>query len=66
MQVALVGFLGALSKPLPYPLGLFMQRRKLLLGSNSTLATIAMGYGVISDIAPPSERGGYVGIVLLG
>ncbi|KXG47094.1 Major facilitator superfamily domain, general substrate transporter [Penicillium griseofulvum] len=25
-----------------------------------------MGYGVISDIAPPSERGGYVGVVLLG
>ncbi len=29
-------------------------------------ATIAMGYGVVSDIASPSERGGYVGAVLLG
>jgi hypothetical protein len=30
------------------------------------LATIAIGYGVVSDIAAPSERGGYVGAVLLG
>jgi hypothetical protein len=29
-------------------------------------ATIAIGYGVVSDIASPSERGGYVGTVLLG
>ena len=29
-------------------------------------ATIAIGYGVVSDIASPSERGGYVGAVLLG
>ena len=29
-------------------------------------ATIAIGYGVISDIAAPSERGGFVGALLLG
>ncbi|KAJ5467485.1 Major facilitator superfamily domaingeneral substrate transporter [Penicillium sp. IBT 31633x] len=34
--------------------------------ANEAQATIAMGYGVISDIAPPSERGGYVGVLLMG
>lgn len=29
-------------------------------------ATIAIGYGVVSDIAAPSERGGFVGGLLLG
>ncbi|KAL8894920.1 MAG: hypothetical protein Q9207_008366 [Kuettlingeria erythrocarpa] len=29
-------------------------------------ATIAIGYGVVSDIAAPSERGGFVGALLLG
>jgi MFS family permease len=29
-------------------------------------ATIAIGYGVVSDIASPAERGGYVGIALIG
>ncbi|KAJ5185118.1 Major facilitator superfamily domain general substrate transporter [Penicillium cf. griseofulvum] len=37
-----------------------------MMQSAGGAATIAMGYGVISDIAPPSERGGYVGVVLLG
>lgn len=30
------------------------------------IATIALGYGVVSDIAAPSERGGFVGALLLG
>ena len=29
-------------------------------------ATIAIGYDVISDIAAPSERGGFIGTLLLG
>ncbi|KAJ5714851.1 Major facilitator superfamily domain general substrate transporter [Penicillium malachiteum] len=37
-----------------------------MLQSAGGAATIAMGYGVISDIAAPSERGGYVGVLLLG
>lgn len=36
--------------------------RKLLM----TKATIALGYGVVSDIAPPSERGSFVSIMVLG
>ncbi|KAL4988373.1 MFS general substrate transporter [Aspergillus falconensis] len=44
-------------------LALFLLR---MVQSAGGAATIAMGYGVISDIAPPSERGGYVGVVLLG
>lgn len=37
-----------------------------MLQSAGGAATIAIGYGVVSDIASPSERGGYVGAVLLG
>ncbi|KAJ5774118.1 MFS general substrate transporter [Penicillium paradoxum] len=44
-------------------IALFLLR---MVQSAGGAATIAMGYGVISDIAPPSERGGYVGVVLLG
>ncbi|KAJ5514350.1 Major facilitator superfamily domain general substrate transporter [Penicillium fimorum] len=44
-------------------IALFLLR---MMQSAGGAATIAMGYGVISDIAPPSERGGYVGVVLLG
>ncbi|KAJ5657798.1 Major facilitator superfamily domain general substrate transporter [Penicillium longicatenatum] len=44
-------------------IALFLLR---MMQSAGGAATIAMGYGVISDIAAPSERGGYVGVVLLG
>ncbi|KAJ5163357.1 Major facilitator superfamily domain general substrate transporter [Penicillium coprophilum] len=44
-------------------IALFLLRMMQSAGGS---ATIAMGYGVISDIASPSERGGYVGMVLLG
>ncbi|OQE07498.1 hypothetical protein PENVUL_c013G05728 [Penicillium vulpinum] len=44
-------------------IALFLLR---MMQSAGGAATIAMGYGVISDIASPSERGGYVGMVLLG
>ncbi|KAJ5718259.1 MFS general substrate transporter [Penicillium malachiteum] len=44
-------------------IALFLLR---MLQSAGGAATIAMGYGVISDIAAPSERAGYVGVVLLG
>ncbi|CAI6336636.1 unnamed protein product [Periconia digitata] len=37
-----------------------------MLQSAGGAATIAMGYGVVSDIATPSERGGFVGQLLLG
>ncbi|TAQ86947.1 hypothetical protein B7494_g4729 [Chlorociboria aeruginascens] len=37
-----------------------------MLQSAGGAATIAIGYGVVSDIASPSERGGYVGMMLLG
>ncbi|KAL8798070.1 MAG: hypothetical protein Q9182_006981 [Xanthomendoza sp. 2 TL-2023] len=37
-----------------------------MLQSAGGAATIAIGYGVISDIAAPSERGGFVGTLLLG
>ncbi|PGH11174.1 hypothetical protein AJ79_05016 [Helicocarpus griseus UAMH5409] len=37
-----------------------------MLQSAGSAATIAIGYGVVSDIAAPSERGGYVGAMLLG
>ncbi|KAI9369765.1 major facilitator superfamily domain-containing protein [Aspergillus egyptiacus] len=40
-------------------LALFLLR---MVRSAANPATIAMGYGVISDISPPSERGGYVGV----
>ncbi|KAG8946227.1 hypothetical protein FRC04_011973 [Tulasnella sp. 424] len=34
--------------------------------SSGSASTIALGGGVISDIATPAERGGYLGIVTLG
>ena len=37
-----------------------------MIQSAGSSGTIALGYGVIADIAPPSERGLYVGIVLCG
>ncbi|KAF2671661.1 MFS general substrate transporter, partial [Microthyrium microscopicum] len=37
-----------------------------MLQSAGGAAVIAIGYGTVSDIAAPAERGGYVGIVLLG
>ena len=37
-----------------------------MIQSAGSSGTIALGYGVVADIAPPSERGGYVGIVLCG
>ncbi|KAJ5663475.1 MFS general substrate transporter [Penicillium longicatenatum] len=40
-------------------IALFLLR---MMQSAGGAATIAMGYGVISDIAAPSERGGYVGV----
>ncbi|CAF3523381.1 unnamed protein product [Fusarium graminearum] len=42
---------------------LFVLRMAQSVGS---AATIALGYGVVSDIAPPSERGSFVSIMVLG
>ncbi|CAF3480483.1 unnamed protein product, partial [Fusarium graminearum] len=42
---------------------LFVLRMAQSVGS---AATIALGYGVVSDIAPPSERGSFVAIMVLG
>jgi hypothetical protein len=33
---------------------------------NSLLGTTSFGYAVVSDIATPSERGAFVGAVLIG
>ncbi|KAF2108601.1 major facilitator superfamily domain-containing protein [Lophiotrema nucula] len=38
---------------------------RMLQGAGGA-ATIAIGYGVVSNIASPSERGGFVGTLLLG
>ncbi|KAF6828735.1 hypothetical protein CMUS01_08444 [Colletotrichum musicola] len=37
-----------------------------MVQSAGSAATIAVGYGVVSDIAPPSERGSFVSGLLLG
>jgi hypothetical protein len=37
-----------------------------MLQSAGGSATIAIGYGVVADIAAPAERGGYVGAALIG
>ncbi|PTD02821.1 Quinidine resistance protein 1 [Fusarium culmorum] len=37
-----------------------------MVQSAGIAATIALGYGVVSDIAPPSERGSFVSIMVLG
>ncbi|KAL3608850.1 hypothetical protein FPOAC2_03861 [Fusarium poae] len=37
-----------------------------MLQSAGSAATIALGYGIVSDIAPPSERGSFVSIMVLG
>ncbi|KAI6763302.1 hypothetical protein HG531_013199 [Fusarium graminearum] len=37
-----------------------------MVQSAGSAATIALGYGVVSDIAPPSERGSLVSIMVLG
>lgn len=33
---------------------------------NASVGTISLGYGIISDITTPSERGFYVSLMLLG
>ncbi|KAI8939501.1 hypothetical protein NX059_003272 [Plenodomus lindquistii] len=37
-----------------------------MVQSAGSAATIAIGYGVVADIAGPAERGGFVGTLLLG
>ncbi|OIW27702.1 MFS general substrate transporter [Coniochaeta ligniaria NRRL 30616] len=37
-----------------------------MLQSAGSAATIALGYGVVSDVAPPSERGAFVSGLVLG
>jgi MFS family permease len=42
------------------------QYDRLLRSHGAYLGTIAIAYGVVADIAAPSERGSYVGVVLCG
>ncbi|KAH6636428.1 major facilitator superfamily domain-containing protein [Chaetomium tenue] len=37
-----------------------------MLQSTGSAATIALGYGVVSDVAPPSERGAFVSGLVIG
>jgi len=37
-----------------------------MLQSAGSSGTIALAYGMLADIAPPHDRGGYVGLVHIG